>query len=319
SIGRLPAEEAWSGSYWDGLNLRIEAVPDPGYRFTSWSGGATSSDRVLQLDPAGGLQLTANFEVDASGQSALVITEIQYNPAGPEGEWVEVHNAGAQDVDLTGWVLGDGTATLALPSLSLAAGGHAVLCQDRAGFETVFGSSCTGDWTFSLSNGGDLVQLVTPTGIVADSVRYSDASPWPSEPDGAGYSLALVDHRSDNALASSWRPSRYPGGSPGGPNVVLTNTEASAVPMALEVQIYPNPVGPSGELSALVSMPQGGKLGLEVFDVLGRRVFETGLTVVPAGLHPVTGIRLGSAAGVYLVRLTLDGQPIHAVPVIRTQ
>lgn len=317
-INRLPAAENWAGTYWNGIPLPVEAIPDPGYRFVAWSGASTSVDRTLELDPAGGINLTATFEPDPSDPSAIVISEIQYNPRGPEGEWVELVNVGGLATDLTGWHLADASAAFTLPGISLAPGERVVICQDAEAFLAAFGRSCSGDWTFSLSNGGELIQLVNAGGAVADSVRYDDAPPWPSEPDGEGHTLALVDVRGDNGLAASWRPSRYVGGSPGDANVVLTNREQDLLPQTVEIQVYPNPSGPGSDVSAAVSLPVAGDLQIEVFDVLGRRVFEAGQSF-SAGQHRVTGIRLGQAAGVYLLRVTLAGQPVFSGPVVRAR
>lgn len=317
-VNRLPAAETWTGTYWDGILLPVEAIPDPGYRFVAWSGASTSANRTIGVDPAGGLNLKASFEPDPSDPSAIVISEIQYNPRGPEGEWVELVNAGGLAADLTGWQLSDASAAFTLPGISLAPGERAVICQDAEAFSAAFSSSCSGDWTFSLANGGELIRLVNAVGVVADSVRYDDVPPWPSEPDGEGYTLALVDVRTDNGLASSWRPSRYAGGSPGGANVVLTDRERAHLPETIAIEIFPNPVGSGGKASAAVSLPVSGELEIKVFDVLGRRVSEVRQSW-PAGHHTVTGIRLGRAAGVYLLRVTLAGQPVFTGPVVRAR
>ncbi|MFW5737405.1 MAG: CotH kinase family protein [Spirochaetota bacterium] len=63
----LPGRE-WSGLYFGGVPVEIEAVPEEGYRFAGWgsdansvSDGAGSNDR-LTVDPAGGVVLEPVFE-----------------------------------------------------------------------------------------------------------------------------------------------------------------------------------------------------------------------------------------------------------------
>ncbi|RMF56828.1 MAG: hypothetical protein D6748_12550 [Calditrichaeota bacterium] len=45
------------------------------------------------------------------GFSQVILTEVMFNPSGPESsdEFVEIYNAGTQAVDLTGWQIGDST------------------------------------------------------------------------------------------------------------------------------------------------------------------------------------------------------------------
>lgn len=316
-VNRLLVDGAWTGAYWDGVPVTLTAIPAPGYRFIEWVGTQSSDQRTLIVNPENDVDLAARFELDPGGLSAIVINEIQYNPAGTSGEWVELMNAGTSVVDLSGWQLGDDTGWQTLPSLSLDPGGLLVLCENAAAFQAEYGTACTGDWPFVLSNAGERIQLVDAGGVVADSVHYSDDPPWPSEPDGQGYTLSLVDASLDNNLASSWRPSRYPGGSPGSSNVVLTNTE-EAVPVTFtRATLFPNPAGASTNVS--LSMARPGSVSVEVFDVLGRRVHAGEPRSFGVGLHVLEGVRLGTAPGVYLVRVTIDGVPLVSQSVIRAR
>jgi hypothetical protein len=316
-VNRLRVSGSWSGQYWGGIPLGITALPAPGYRFVEWSGSQSSDQRTLSVLPEDGVTLTARFEVDPGSTSAVVINEIQYNPAGTSGEWLELANAGSTPIDLSGWQLGDDTGWQVLPSITLEPGGLVVLCQDAAAFQQATGTSCVGDWTFALSNGGERVQLLDAGGVVADSVRYGDDPPWPSEPDGRGYTLALVDTGLDNALASSWRPSRYPDGSPGSSNVVLTSTQTPVTVAFTTATLFPNPTGASANVS--LSLAEPGLVTVEVFDVLGRRIQVLEPRSFARGRHVLDGVRLGDAPGVYLVRVMVDGVPLRAQSAVRTR
>jgi len=70
------------GSLEAGTSLTINATPDNGYRFTSWSGDATGSENPLTLEVYSDLTITANFErikhtlavaIEGSGQVSQTI------------------------------------------------------------------------------------------------------------------------------------------------------------------------------------------------------------------------------------------------------
>ena len=73
----------------------------------------------------------------------------------------------------------------------------------------------TGD---NLSNGGETVTLKDTFNQTVDTVSYDDVAPWPTEPDGSGPSLALLDPALDNSAAANWAKSREDGGTPGAVN-----------------------------------------------------------------------------------------------------
>lgn len=54
----------WTGSYFNGMPLRIEAKPKLGYKFSHWEGDSDSSDAVLSLTPTANLNLKPCFEED---------------------------------------------------------------------------------------------------------------------------------------------------------------------------------------------------------------------------------------------------------------
>jgi uncharacterized repeat protein (TIGR02543 family) len=69
SLELLPGTEGlpdkiypWSGQYFQGTRLMLEAVAAPGYVFAGWEGSSTASSEKLLLEPDGDLALTAVFE-----------------------------------------------------------------------------------------------------------------------------------------------------------------------------------------------------------------------------------------------------------------
>ena len=158
----------------------------------------------------------------APPQPDIVINELHYNPDGTSVEFVELFNAEATSVDVSGWDI-DGLFIFPAGTV-IASGDFLVITQDSAGFAVEYpGVPVLGDFDFDegLSNGGETVNLFNDTGVVVDTVTYEDGGPWPGTPDGDGPSLELSAPGLDNTLPGSWQASSLNGGSPGAPNDVI--------------------------------------------------------------------------------------------------
>ncbi len=106
-------------------------------------------------------------------------------------EWVEVHNAGAEPIDLIGWAIADNVDVDVLPGGVVAAGAYVTIggSLEAAGgaVDIVLEDGRIGN---GLANGGDAVILRDPRGRVADEVAYGAGSVPPPE---VGRSIALSD------------------------------------------------------------------------------------------------------------------------------
>lgn len=160
----------------------------------------------------------------------VVINEVMYDPIGaePQGEWVELYNAGGSSIDLAGFILTDGEASLTLPSYSMGAGAYAIFARDATTFNTNYGfmPAFSGS-TIALANGGDDIALYDPTANVVDAATWKNGSfpgvtPHPGivaqnhtlarNPDGIDTDNCAVDFVDSGSI-----PSTLP--TPGGPNV----------------------------------------------------------------------------------------------------
>jgi len=96
-------------------------------------------------------------------------------------EWIEIYNANAFSVDLSGWKLDDvangGSAAYTIPG-GTSIGANGFLLFYRA------------DTHLALNNSNDDVRLLQPDDTVADTISYKTSSPnaaWARVPDGANY------------------------------------------------------------------------------------------------------------------------------------
>lgn len=169
----------------------IEVLPDgtgfftgadqPYYRYAGLlAPGATTAARRWRFSvPPTVTTFTFSVYVLAKLQPALVINEIMANPSAADdslGEYIEIHNAGLDSVDLTGWRIasrsGSSTeqVTLAGP-LGIPAGGHALIAA-RSNPARNGGITAHAEW------GGTAIQLSNSTSATAPdfvALRYPSA------------------------------------------------------------------------------------------------------------------------------------------------
>ena len=305
----------WNGTYFRNVPIQITALPNPGYRFTGWSGASTEVTPFVALALSDDVSLTAIFAADSSALNPIVITEINYNSSvenDPE-DWVELYNALDIPVDISGWIFRDANDTneFVFPDDTIIlSDDYLVLCSGAAAFHVIFADvdNYIGDLGFNLSNGGESLRLYNDRGALIDSVTYDDAAPWPLEPDGTGSTLALRDPGSDNTLPGNWTHSSTLG-TPGAVNGRITAIEQGAIPTLFSLgQNYPNPFNPTTSFE--FSLPASGFVSLTIYNVMGQKERELLAGIVPSGNHTVrwdgrddSGAAISS--GVYFYRLEM--------------
>jgi hypothetical protein len=178
-----------------------------------------------------------------------VINEINYNSAADfdPGDWVEIYNPQPYDVNVSGWVFKDEVDihSFTLPQGTIMpANGFLVLVADTTAFDALFPSVSNrlGNTGFGLSGNGELLRLYNPDVLLIDTVHYDDTAPWPTEPDGNGPTLELINPALDNALWSSWKASYIPHGTPGEVNFFVSTPESQQSSNRLIFTISPNPM-----------------------------------------------------------------------------
>lgn len=141
----------------------------------------------------------------------LVISKIHYHPMdaepfnGNQLEFIQIDNNSDDDIDLTGIYLRELGITYNFPNGShLAARDALVLCSDSLAYIQYYNKFPFGEYQRKLSNKSEKIVLADAWGNVIDEVHYSDSEPWPTEPDGNGPYLKLIDLELDNSLAENW-------------------------------------------------------------------------------------------------------------------
>lgn len=176
------------------------------------------------LDPRGAavLCLLAAAVIPCLGaaptvDSVVVFNEINYNPAGAseDGEWIELHNQMAVNVDLSHWRISGGI-DYAFPAGTVIPGkGFLVVAKNPAASGV---TGALGPWRGSLDNDGETIRLRDINDRVLDVLSYGDRGKWPIGADGSGATLAKQWGDLSSNRPESWRASSELGGTPGREN-----------------------------------------------------------------------------------------------------
>ena len=156
----------------------------------------------------------------------VVFNEIMYDPAVSDAQYVELYNNSTNTAfDLSGWQI---------PSLSytfpegavINPANYLVLAANNVDFDTAYGST---NAVFDLFNGTlstsrQNLTLIQPgtagsSNVTVAEIEYQNVRPWPTNANGTGRSLQLIDSHQDNWRVGNWQTATtYPFATPGLPN-----------------------------------------------------------------------------------------------------
>jgi len=212
-------------------------------------------------------------------------------------------------VDVSGWVFKDedDTHQFIIPDNTvISSKGYLVIANDTTALKSINpdARNFVGDFDFGLSGNTDDVRLFNDQNTLIDIVSYDDESPWPTQPDGNGATLELIDSGSDNTLGTSWMASSRLGGTPGWENGTIPTSvdeETNIVDSFILAQNYPNPFNPSTTIN--FSIPKSTQVELTVFNMLGQKVKTLINENLPSGNHSVNFNALNLSSGIYLYQL----------------
>jgi len=172
----------------------------------------------------------------------VVINEIMADPTPsvtlPEYEYVELYNTTDLPIPLEGFSLVIGTSKKILPSVTISPHGYLILCHnDAVPLLSLYGPA-VGFSSFSITNTGTTISLLSPTASLISTVSFTDEWYGNSLKAQGGWSLEQIDPNNPCGGASNWTASQDPrGGTPGQPNSVMANNPDVRKPTLLRATV----------------------------------------------------------------------------------
>jgi len=156
-----------------------------------------------------------NIFDDSHNPYPLQLNEIQYHTRDSingaividddEFEFIELKNTSNTPLDISHYFFSRGIEYRFPLNTIVPANGFIVIAKDSVLFEARHGAFPDGEYADGkLSNSGEDIWLHDINGYLIDAISYTDDTPWQSEADGTGYSLALFKDSSENALYDDW-------------------------------------------------------------------------------------------------------------------
>lgn len=173
----------------------------------------------------------------------VVFNEIMPDPSPvvglPDVEYFELYNRSIFPIEITGWTVRTGSTDRSFPEYILDAGAYAVCMNvNNTGLfpDTL---PIIGITSFSaLTNSGQTLSLLSPTGETIHSVSYSDTWYQNTVKKDGGWSLEQIDPNNPCAGASNWiASSNSAGGTPGRLNSVNALNPDNTAPTLIRVNV----------------------------------------------------------------------------------
>src|SRR5688572_22034403 len=197
-----------------------------------------------------------------AAQGRVVINEISYRPPDgmEEAEFIELHNTGGSEVDLTGWRFTKGIQYRFEEAAKIPANGFFVLAHNKELFRKAYGFEPGAVFKEALKDKGEKIELNDSAGKTIDSAKYSDSAPWPLSSDGEGPTLERISPEGESNDPGNWAPGPYgadaaqPGGTPGKQN---SSYSRSMPPSIGNVVFSPRNPRPGQPVSVSASIARG--------------------------------------------------------------
>jgi hypothetical protein len=217
--------------------------------------------------------------------SKLKVTELSYHPKdsiigtetidGEDFEFIEFKNTGNTSIDLSGLKL-DSAIYYQFPSEQLLSPGTFWVVASKPNiFYSKYKVYPSGNFSKHLSNSSENVILFNRNNKSVLSFTYYDKSPWPTTPDGDGFTLSAKNANPTGNPDSYdyWMASSYLNGSPFHDDInaltaLETQTDRSEI-----VRLYPNPTNGVFYVNASLSTI-GANYLVSIYDTKGSLVFQ---------------------------------------------
>ncbi|MEI6820320.1 MAG: lamin tail domain-containing protein [Bacteroidota bacterium] len=190
----------WHGIYFNGNNVPITPIPNPGYVFDYWE--ANHSFSVNNYTGFHFMNFTQSDTMRAHFKAAptITISEINYHsdPTRDTKDWIELHNYGTTAMNVTGWKIfkpATGDSYTFPSSTIISANGYMVFCEDTDYFATTYLPTVItnkkGPMNFGFNDNGEEIQIQNSQGGIILDFTYKSDSTWPGCAAGYGRTLEL--------------------------------------------------------------------------------------------------------------------------------
>jgi hypothetical protein len=192
-------------------NTTDQIVADISYIDSIWSEGADGNGYTLELKNPNLPLDDVNSWTDGClggtpGSSLgtcnypLVVSEINYNSqvSTNAGDWIELRNTSNSTINLSNWYImdKDDAVKISIPSGTiLNPHQNIVITRDSVLFKQRFPTTSVVpiQLPFGLKSSGDKFRVCASDSSLKYSIRYLNAAPFPTTPNGQGYTLELAD------------------------------------------------------------------------------------------------------------------------------
>lgn len=249
----------------------------------------------------------------------IIFSEINYNSDGDAdaGDWVELHNNGDENIDISGWVFRDSDDAHSFEihdGTILNAGAYIVLFANQEKFSERFPevNNITGPFGFGLSGTGEVIRLYDNTGKTYLSVVYSDQAPWPQGAAGNGYTLEILDEIGIFCDGDNWIDGCEEG-SPGIGFVPPCGNNVRDNLSSQTISISPNPVQSKFRLNTSNLKP--GDYQFKCTDARGKTIFSS-VHVINVLTDYLEFSLQGLPEGIYFMTV-ISGNEKHSVKIVK--
>lgn len=217
-------EYPWSGFYFQGVPVKITAIPNPGFKFDHWLPNTLFSSNNNTLELSITPTVDANFTAVFTGNpltNPLEISEIMVKAESSidSDDWIELHNKTNVEINMGGMSLSDDSLNnkYTFPyNTKIPANGYLVVATDtnlfRIQYPTI--TNVIGSLGFSLNSDSETIFLKNHLNTELLRVTYSTSYPWPLGADGDGRTLEFMGGSQSPNDSTAWF-SGCVGGSPG--------------------------------------------------------------------------------------------------------
>lgn len=217
--------------------------------FTSGTTYTLNVQNVTDINSNSILSTNLNFLYFIPQAYDVVINEIMADPSPvvllPDAEYMELKNTTSFDIELKNWTVTVGTTVRTFPDVTISANGYIIVSHTN--MVSVFQNygNAVGVFTSStvLTNSGTTIILKNESGLVIDSVQYSDTWYQDVVKKSGGWSLEKIDPINNCAGSNNWIASNSSsGGTPGVINSVNASNLDTIAPSIVAVEVFSNQI-----------------------------------------------------------------------------